>query len=59
MLQVGKVVKFVVQIAVGAVVGVAMNDFVDKHMNKPLQKFMDSIAEEKYKMDKAKIEKGL
>jgi uncharacterized membrane protein YqgA involved in biofilm formation len=59
MLQVGKVAKIVVQIAVGAVVGVAMNDFVDKHMNKPLQKFMDSMAETKYKMDKEKIEKGL
>jgi large-conductance mechanosensitive channel len=59
MLPVAKVAKCVVQIAVGAVVGVAMNEFVDKHMNKPLQKFMDSMAEEKYKMDKEKIEKGL
>lgn len=59
MLNVGKIGKFVIQIAVGTVVGVAMNEFVDKHMNKPLQKFMDSMAEEKYKMDKEKIEKGL
>lgn len=59
MLNVGKVAKVVVQVAVGAMVGVAMNEFVDKHMNKPLQKFMDSMAKEKYKMDKEKIEKGL
>ena len=59
MLQVGKVAKFVVQIAVGAVVGVAMNDFSKKYVGEPLQKFMDSVAENKYKMDKEKIEKGL
>lgn len=59
MLPVAKVGKFVIQVAVGAVVGVAMNDFSKKYVGEPLQKFMDSIAEEKYKMDKEKIEKGL
>lgn len=59
MLPVAKVAKFVVQVAVGAAVGVAMNDFSKKYIGEPLQKFMDSVAEEKYKMDKEKIEKGL
>lgn len=59
MLNVAKVGKVVVQVAVGAAVGVAMNDFTKKYFAEPLQKFMDSMAEEKYKMDKEKIEKGL
>lgn len=59
MLQIGKVAKVVVQIAVGAAVGTMINDFSKKYVGEPLQKFMDSVAEEKYKMDKEKIEKGL
>lgn len=59
MLNVGKVAKVVVQIAVGAAVGVMANDFSKKYVGEPLQKFMDNIAEQKYKMDKEKIEKGL
>lgn len=59
MLQVGKVAKVVVQVAVGAAMGVMVNDFSKKYVGEPLQKFMDSMAEEKYKMDKEKIEKGL
>lgn len=59
MLNVAKVGKIVVQIAVGAAVGVMVNDFSKKYVGEPLQKFMDSMAEEKYKMDKEKIEKGL
>ena len=59
MLQVGKVGKVVVQIAVGAAMGVMVNDFAKKYVGEPLQKFMDSMAETKYKMDKEKIEKGL
>ena len=56
---VGKVAKIVVQVAVGAAVGVMVNDFSKKYVGEPLQKFMDSMAEQKYKMDKEKIEKGL
>lgn len=59
MLQVGKVGKIVVQVAVVAAIGTMVNDFSKKYVGEPLQKFMDSIAEEKYKMDKEKIEKGL
>ena len=59
MLQVGKVAKVVAQIAVGAALGVMVNDFSKKYVGEPLQKFMDSVAEEKYKKDKEKIEKGL
>ena len=59
MLQVGKVAKVVVQIAVGAAMGVMVNDFSKKYVGEPLRKFMDSVAENKYKMDKEKIEKGL
>ena len=59
MLQVGKVAKVVVQIAVGVAVGTMANDFAKKYVGEPLQKFMDSMAETKYKMDKEKIEKGL
>ena len=59
MLNVGKVTKVVVQIAVGAAVGVMASDFSKKYVGEPLQKFMDKMAEEKYKMDKEKIEKGL
>lgn len=59
MLQVGKVAKVVAQITVGAALGVMVNDFSKKYVGEPLQKFMDSKAEEKYKKDKEKIEKGL
>ena len=59
MLGAAKVGKVVVQIAVGAAMGVMVNDFAKKYVGEPLQKFMDSMAEEKYKMDKAKVEKGL
>ena len=59
MLIVGEVAKGVVQIAVGVAVGVMVNDFSKKYVGEPLQKFMDKMAEEKYKMDKEKIEKGL
>ena len=45
MLKVGKVVKFVVQAAVGVAVGVAANDFAKKYVAEPLQKFVDSKAE--------------
>ena len=41
----GKVVKIVVQVAVGAAVGVMVNDFSKKYVGEPLQKFMDSVAE--------------
>lgn len=58
MLPVGKVVKVIVQVAVGAAVGVMVNDFSKKYVGEPLQNFMDSVAEEKYKLDKAKIEKA-
>ena len=59
MLHIDKVAKVVIQIAVGAAVGVMVNDFSKKYVGEPLQKFMDSVAEEKYKKDKEKIEKGL
>lgn len=59
MLQVGKVGKVIVQIAVGAAVGTMAHDFAKKHVGEPLQKFMDSMTKEKYKMEKEKIEKGL
>ena len=59
MLNAGKVAKVVAQIAVGAAVGVMVNDFSKKYVGEPLQKFMDKMAEEKYKIDKEKIEKGL
>ena len=59
MLQVGKVAKVVAQVAVGAAMGVMVNDFSKKYVGEPLQKFMDSVAENKYKKDKEKIEKGL
>lgn len=41
----GKVAKVVVQIAVGAAVGVMVNDFSKKYVGEPLQKYMDSLAE--------------
>jgi hypothetical protein len=47
---VGKVAKVIVQVAVGAAVGVMVNDFSKKYVGEPLQKFMDSVAE--------KVEKG-
>lgn len=56
---VGKVAKIVVQVAVGTAVGVMVNDFSKKYVGEPLQKFMDSVAKEKYKLDKEKNEKGL
>lgn len=59
MLDVGKVAKFGVQVAVGVAMGIMVNDFSKKYVGEPLQKFMDSMAEQKYKMDKEKIEKGL
>lgn len=40
-----KVAKVVVQIAVGTAVGVMASDFSEKYVGKPLQKFMDSVAE--------------
>lgn len=40
-----KVAKVVVQIAVGAAVGVMVNDFSKKYVGEPLQKFMGSVAE--------------
>lgn len=45
MLNVGKVVKFVVQTVVGVAVGVAANDFAKKYVAEPLQKYADSKAE--------------
>lgn len=45
MLNVGKVVKVIVQVAVGAAVGVMANDFAKKYVAEPLQKFADSKAE--------------
>jgi hypothetical protein len=59
MLNVAKVGKVVAQIAVGAAMGVMVHDFAKKYVGEPLQKVMDSVAKEKYKMDKEKIEKGL
>ena len=59
MLDVAKVGKIVAQVAVGAAMGVMVHDFAKKYVGEPLQKFMDSVAKEKYKMDKEKIEKGL
>ena len=56
---VGKVAKIVVQVAVGAAVGVMVNDFSKKYVSEQLQKFMDSVAKEKYKLHKEKIEKVL
>lgn len=45
----GKVAKIVVQVAVGAAVGVMVNDFSKKYVGEPLQKFMDSVAEKAHK----------
>lgn len=45
MLNVAKVGKCVVQIAVGLAMGVMVNDFSKKYVGEPLQKFMDSVAE--------------
>lgn len=44
-----KVAKVVVQVAVGAAVGVMVNDFSKKYVGEPLQKFMDSVAEKAQK----------
>ena len=55
----GKAVKVTAQIAVGLAMGVMVHDFSKKYVGEPLQKFMDNVAEEKYKKDKEKIEKGL
>lgn len=49
MLQVGKVAKIVVQVAVGAAMGIMVNDFSKKYVGEPLQKFMDSVAEKSQK----------
>lgn len=48
MLGVAKVGKVVVQIAVGAAMGVMVNDFAKKYVGEPLQKFMDSLAEKSH-----------
>lgn len=40
-----KVVKVVVQVAVGAAVGVMASDFAKKYVEEPLKKFADSKAE--------------
>ena len=45
MLDVAKVAKVVVQIAVGAAVGTMTSDFAKKYVGEPLQKFMDSVSE--------------
>lgn len=45
---VGKVAKVVVQIAVGAAVGVMASDFSKKYVEAPLQKFVDSLAEKSH-----------
>lgn len=49
MLLVGKVAKVIVQVAVGAAVGVMVNDFTKKYVAEPLQKFADSVAEKAHK----------
>ena len=49
MLNVAKVAKVVVQIAVGAAVGVMASDFSKKYVGEPLQKFMDSVSEKSQK----------
>jgi hypothetical protein len=49
MLKVAKVAKVVVQIAVGAAVGVMASDFSKKYVGEPLQKFMDSVSEKSQK----------
>lgn len=49
MLNVAKVGKCVVQIAVGLAVGVMVNDFSKKYVGEPLQKFMDSVNEKSQK----------
>lgn len=49
MLNVGKVAKVVVQVAVGAAMGIMVNDFSKKYVGEPLQKFMDSVAEKSQK----------
>ena len=45
MLNVAKVAKIVVQVAVGVAVGTMASDFSKKYVGEPLQKFMDSVAE--------------
>lgn len=49
MLNVGKVAKVVVQVAVGTAMGIMVNDFSKKYVGEPLQKFMDSVAEKSQK----------
>lgn len=44
-----KVAKVVVQVAVGAAMGVMVNDFSKKYVGEPLAKFMDSVAEKSQK----------
>ena len=41
------VVKLAVKVAVYVAMGSMANDFAQKHVGKPLQKFMDSLAEKK------------
>lgn len=43
-----QVVKIIAQIAVGVAVGSMASDFADKHVGKPLQKFMDSLSEKSH-----------
>ena len=49
MLNVAKVAKFVVQVAVGVAVGTMASDFSKKYVGEPLQKFMDSVNEKSQK----------
>lgn len=42
-------VKVVVQIAAGVVVGTMASDFAEKYVGKPLAKFMDSLSEKSQK----------
>jgi hypothetical protein len=49
MLNVAKVAKVVVQVAVGTAMGIMVNDFSKKYVGEPLQKFMDSVAEKSQK----------
>lgn len=38
-------IKIIIRVAVGVIVGVMANDFTKKYVGKPLQEFMDSLAE--------------
>lgn len=39
------IIKVIIKVAVGVMVGVMVNDFTKKYFVKPLQEFMDSLAE--------------